>query len=117
MGAELATVLVVEDDASIRFLCRVTLELQGFAVEEAAGLAEARAAIRSRPPAAVVLDLTLGGEDGGGLLEGLAGIPVVLLTGALEVPDALRLRAAAVLGKPFDPDELAVTVGRIVTGR
>jgi DNA-binding NtrC family response regulator len=37
-------VLVVDDDASLRLLCRVNLELDGFDVREAATLDEARAA-------------------------------------------------------------------------
>ena len=65
-------ILVVEDDASIRLLCRINLELDGFRVEEAATVAGARAAVAAERPALVVLDLWLGVEDAGDLLDELA---------------------------------------------
>jgi len=108
-------ILVVDDDASIRLLCRINLELDGFRVEEAATLVEARTAIDGERPALVVLDLLLGTEDSGGLLGELrgAGVPVVVLTGAIDV-ERYSDRADEVLAKPFDPMAL-VDVAKALT--
>ena len=54
------TVLVVDDDASIRFLCRVNLELDGWTVREAATLADARAELSHGGVAVVLLDVHVG---------------------------------------------------------
>src|SRR5437868_2699156 len=57
--ARQASVLVVEDDASLRLLCRLNLELEQFRVREAATLAEARAAVAEERPGMVFLDVHL----------------------------------------------------------
>ena len=106
-------VLLVEDDASLRLLCRVTLELEGFTVLEAGTLAEARIAV----PAVdvVLLDLNVGWEDGRSLLRELKaaddGKTVVILTGSELDGDSVAL-ADGLVGKPFAPGELAAAVLR-----
>jgi DNA-binding response OmpR family regulator len=109
-------ILVVEDDASIRLLCRINLELDGFRVEEAATVAEARAAVAAERPALVVLDLWLGTEDAGGLLDELraGGSPVVILSGASDVEH--EERASEVLAKPFEPLALVAVAKRLASG-
>jgi DNA-binding response OmpR family regulator len=109
-------ILVVDDDASIRLLCRINLELDGFRVVEAATLAESRAAVAAERPALVVLDLLLGAEDAGPLLGELRadGLPVVVLSGAADVEH--EQRASEVLAKPFDPLTL-VGVAKQLTSR
>jgi DNA-binding response OmpR family regulator len=102
-----ASILVVEDDAALRLVCRVNLELGGFAVREATGLGEARAAVACERPALVFLDLHLGCGASDGLLDELRadGIPVVLLSGTVDVR-AYEGRATAVMPKPFEPADL-----------
>ena len=116
MAAARTRVLVVEDDASIRLLCRVNLELRGYAVSEAATLAQARAALAGGDVQAVLLDLALGADDGLELLHELDDVPVALLTGGDRTGAGL-----AVLAKPFGLEELVATVERLagpaVTGR
>lgn len=113
-------VLVVDDDRSLRLLCRVNLELDGFEVTEAATLGEARGALASEPVSAVLLDVHVGNESGLDLLDELkaAGrdLPVVLLTGESGLPPEARGRADAVLSKPFEIGELAATVERLLVG-
>ena len=89
-------ILVVEDDASLRLLCRVNLELDGFRVEEAATVEEARAAVAAARPALVVLDLRLGADTADELLDELRAsrVAVVLLSGAADV-ETYRDRADA----------------------
>ncbi len=103
--------LVVDDDASLRLLCRVNLELEGYEVREAATLAAARAIVATEPVSVVLLDLHVGQERGEALLDELRSraprIPVVVVTGSSDVDAGeLRLPADAVLGKPFTIESL-----------
>jgi DNA-binding NtrC family response regulator len=113
-------VLVVDDEPSIRFLCRVNLELDGYRVLEAATIGAARALLDAEPVSLVLLDLQVGQERGEILLEELLEreprIPVVVVTGSSEVDAGeLRLPADAVLGKPFTIEALTETVRTLAT--
>ena len=105
--------LVVEDDPSLRLLCRVNLELEQFRVREAATIEAARAAIDEGRPDVVLLDVHLGGVASDELLEELraSGIPVVVVTGSADI-DQYRKRADDVLGKPFEPSDLIAAARR-----
>jgi len=108
--------LVIDDDASIRVLVRINLELEGFAVSEAATLSEAQAAVERERPAVVLLDVHLGTEDSGGLLAELrtAGIPVAVVTGSADIEDYEDM-ADGVLAKPFEPDTLVALAHRLAS--
>jgi DNA-binding response OmpR family regulator len=114
MEQPLARALVVDDDAALRLLCRVNLELEGFAVREAATVAEAEAALAAERPDVVLLDVHLGGEQTHDLLVQIRadGIPVALVTGSVDVSD-YHDSADAVLGKPFVPQTLVETARRL----
>jgi DNA-binding response OmpR family regulator len=115
MGGRVPTVLVVDDDAAIRLLCRVNLELDGYVVLEAATLAEARAQLRDVDVDAVLLDVHVGTESGYDLLTELYGrTPVALLTGSADAADVAGRAADARIPKPFTLDELAGTVRGLV---
>lgn len=109
--------LVVDDDAAIRMLCRINLRLDGHTVAEAASPADAMAVLADGEIDVVILDLHLGSADGRELLGDIRrehpDVAVALLTGSAD-GDALRkLDADAVIGKPFTLDELRETVERI----
>ena len=108
------SVLVVDDDQSMRLLCRVNLEFEGHRVREAATLADAREQIDLEVPDVILLDLHVGLEDGIDLIDELEALElpvrVVLLSGASEVGPALRSRVDSVLGKPFELGRLAAAV-------
>jgi two-component system nitrogen regulation response regulator NtrX len=110
-----ASILVVEDDASLRLVCRVNLELENFRVREAGGIDEARAAVAAERPDLVFLDLHLGPGASDGLLDELRadGIPVVLVSGTVDVTEYAD-RATAVMPKPFDPADLVAAARRYV---
>jgi DNA-binding response OmpR family regulator len=118
-------VLVIDDEAPIRLLCRVNLEAEGMEVLEAAngtsGLEQARAAI----PDVILLDVMMPGLDGWGVAEQLLdderteGIPIVFLTARAELRDRARgidLGGVDYVTKPFNPVELAPLV-RALTAR
>ena len=108
------TVLVVDDERSLRLLCRVNLELEGHRVLEAANLAEARALIEQEAPDVILLDVHLGNDDGLDLLDELEALDVpsrvVLLSGTSEIGPELRARVSGVIGKPFDLQRLTAAV-------
>ncbi len=112
------TVLVVDDDAAIRFLCRVNLELDGWTVREAATIPKAREAIGEGDVGIVLLDVHVGSENGiaflGELREGYPGLPVVMLTGSVGSPSLEGAKADAIISKPFTLEQLTGTVGRLV---
>ena len=60
-------ILVVDDEADIRFMLASILEDEGFDVRQASGYAEALDEIRSRAPGLIILDIWLGSGDDGGL--------------------------------------------------
>ena len=82
-------VLLVDDDASIRFAVRDYLEVQGWTVEEAIDGRSARSALRTAHPDAIVLDYRLPDGDTLTLLSEIKAVhptlPVVVLTGHASV--------------------------------
>jgi DNA-binding response OmpR family regulator len=119
MRDPVARALVVDDDPALRLLCRVNLQIEGFAVQEAATIAEADASVAEARPDVVLLDVHLSEERTFGLLARLRadGIPVVLVTGSVDADD-YRDQADAVIGKPFDPQvlvEIARRLARVAT--
>ncbi len=114
MQASRPRALVVEDDAALRMLTRVNLELDGFEVEEASTLEEAEAALTRGRPDVVLLDVHLGRRDTTGLLVRLRvdGIPVAVVSGSSDI-DEYRENADAVLSKPFAPQTLVEVARRL----
>ena len=111
-----APVLLVDDEASIRAICRVNLEGDGFQVLEAKDGAEALEEVRRRRPSLVLLDVMMPGVDGWSVAEQLAAnaetrdIPVVFLSARAAHEDRLRAQQLGAVGyvvKPFDPLHLA----------
>ena len=106
------TVLVVDDDASIRFLCRVNLELEGWAVREAGTIAEARAELAGVD--VVLLDVHVGSASGLDFLAEIRsehpGLPVAMLTGSVGWPTLDGVVTDAVIPKPFRLEQLIETV-------
>jgi DNA-binding response OmpR family regulator len=109
---ERPVVLVVEDEPSIRLLCRINLELEGFGVLEAGSLSEARAAMAEHEVSLVLLDLHIGTERGTDLIEELRerGVPVALVTGSAEHESEAEGIGDAYLRKPFAIADLLRTV-------
>ena len=105
------TILVVDDEPSIRLLVARALSRAGHGVIEAANAAEALRLARARRSALAILDLGLPDRDGLELIGLLAEreISVLVLTAREAVDEkvaALDLGADDYLVKPFDTEEL-----------
>ncbi|HEY3604658.1 MAG TPA: response regulator [Sporichthyaceae bacterium] len=117
--SEGARVLVVDDDPSVRRLIALNLELDGFEVRTAEDGWAALTEIRADPPDVITLDLSMPVLDGLGTAawlradEGLAGLPVVLISAVLTAEDlelAEKIGVNAVLTKPFESADLVAAV-------
>jgi two-component system alkaline phosphatase synthesis response regulator PhoP len=116
-------VLVVDDEAPIRLLCRVNLEAEGMNVLEAPDGPSGLELARSERPDAVLLDVMMPGLDGWTVAERLLAdeetreIPIVFLTARADLRDRARGMDLGGLGyvtKPFNPVELASLVREVV---
>jgi DNA-binding response OmpR family regulator len=112
-------VLVIDDEAPIRLLCRVNLEAEGIEVLEAADGPSGLDLARAEVPDVVLLDVMMPGLDGWRVAEELlddqrtSAIPIVFLTARAELRDRARgldLGGVDYVTKPFNPVELAPLV-------
>ena len=109
-------VLVIDDEAPIRLLCRVNLEAEGMSVLEAGDGPSGLDTARSDQPDVILLDVMMPGLDGWGVAEALledertAEIPIIFLTARAEFRDRARgldIGGVDYITKPFNPVELA----------
>ena len=116
-------VLVIDDEAAIRLLCRVNLEAEGMAVVEASDGRTGLALARTEQPDAVLLDVMMPGVDGWRVAEELLSehitrdIPIIFLTARAEFRDRARgldIGGIDYITKPFNPIELASLVQGLV---
>jgi DNA-binding response OmpR family regulator len=112
-------VLVIDDEAPIRLLCRVNLEAEGMQVLEASDGDTGLATALEERPDVVLLDVMMPGRNGWEVAEQLLAddrtnaIPIVFLTARAEVKDRARgidLGGVDYVTKPFNPVELAPLV-------
>lgn len=114
------SILVVEDEQTIREVVRRYLERDGFTVREAADGRAALVAVEDEPPDLIVLDLMLPGLDGLTLTRQLrqrSNIPIVMLTAKGETMDrihGLELGADDYMVKPFSPQELVARIRAVL---
>jgi DNA-binding response OmpR family regulator len=117
------TVLVVDDEAPIRLLCRVNLEAEGMAVLEAADGETGLELARTQLPDVILLDVMMPGRSGWEVAEELLAdevtsrIPIIFLTARAEIRDRAKgidLGGVDYVTKPFNPVELAPLVQDLV---
>ena len=120
MTMSLPTVLVVDDEASIREVVRRYLEADGFAVVEAADGEDALLLFHERTPDVVVLDVALPVLDGIEVLRRLravSAVPVIMLSARVEESDrviGLSVGADDYVTKPFSARELTLRVKNLL---
>jgi DNA-binding response OmpR family regulator len=116
-------VLVIDDEAPIRLLCRVNLEAEGMEVLEAPDGRIGLELARSSAPDAILLDVMMPGLDGWVVAEKLLDddatrrIPIVFLTARADLRDRARgldLGGLDYVTKPFNPVELATLIRNVV---
>ena len=118
-----ARVLVVDDEAPIRLLCRVNLEAEKMEVLEAGDGPTGLEMARKEHPDVILLDVMMPGLDGWRVAEELledpatSSIPIVFLTARAELRDRARgldLGGLDYVTKPFNPVELAPLIRDLI---
>ncbi|HVD10783.1 MAG TPA: response regulator [Gaiellaceae bacterium] len=117
-------VLIIDDEAPIRLLCRVNLEAEGMEVVEAPDGPTGLVVVESERPDAILLDVMMPGLDGWSVAERLLEmedtreIPIVFLTARADLRDRARgmdLGGLDYITKPFNPVDLASLVEEVVS--
>ncbi len=114
-------VWVVDDDSSLRWVVAKALELAGHRVRAFSSAEECTAALDGAPPAVLVTDVRMKGEDGIALLARVrareSAPPVIVMTAHSDFGAAVTAYEAGAfeyLAKPFDLDELTALVARAI---
>jgi two-component system, OmpR family, alkaline phosphatase synthesis response regulator PhoP len=117
-------VLVIDDEAPIRLLCRVNLEAEKMDVIEAADGPSGLEQAREERPDVILLDVMMPGLDGWKVAEQLledertSEIPIIFLTARAEFRDrakGLDIGGIDYVTKPFNPLDLAPLVRDLLT--
>lgn len=116
------TILVIEDDSTMREGIRTVLQKEGYHVNSAADGFEGSRIFKTSPPDLVITDLRLPGKSGMNLLreflEANPSLPVILISayGTIDLAvNALKSGARDFIAKPFSIDELKTKVSEIIT--
>jgi len=114
-------IVMVDDEEDLREPVAAYLREQGLEVDEAGGGAELDLLLEKRPPALVVLDVTMPVEDGFSIARRLradhGNIGIVMLTARRDVIDrvvGLELGADDYIMKPFEPRELLARIRSVL---
>jgi DNA-binding response OmpR family regulator len=116
-------VLVIDDERSIRMLCRVNLAASGMEVLEAPRGDEGFELARREQPDLILLDVMMPGQDGWSVARALAEnpltreIPIVFLTARADAADrrlGQQLGGVGYVVKPFDPVRIADLVEEVL---
>jgi len=121
--AVVTRVLVIDDEAPIRLLCRVNLEAETMEVLEAGDGPTGLEIARREKPDVILLDVMMPGLDGWRVAEELledpatSSIPIVFLTARAELRDRARgldLGGLDYVTKPFNPVDLAQLIRDLI---
>ena len=113
-------ILVVDDDEELSSLLKLVLEGEGYLVSVASDAAGAISTVDSESPDLVVLDITLGRDDGRIVLAKIrekGELPVIFISGKGDTADrvlGLRLGADDYIPKPFSPVELVARIETVL---
>jgi two-component system response regulator PilR (NtrC family) len=113
--------LIVDDEASLRDFLSIVFEDEGWRVETAGSVAEARAAVAKSEPDLILCDLMLPDGSGIDLLRevktttpSVAVVMITAHTSTKSAVEALKAGAFDYIAKPFDIDELKIIVRKAV---
>jgi signal transduction histidine kinase/CheY-like chemotaxis protein len=109
-GGDGQTVLVIDDDDSVRTVLVETLKRSGFEVIEASGGEEGLRHIQTVTPAAAIIDFIMPGMNGAEvarrLQRALPNLPIIFVSGYFDTLALDGISGAVVLRKPFNVDGL-----------
>lgn len=109
-------ILVIEDEAVIRTSLQRLLDRNGYRVAVAGSLPEAEQHFQLNDFDLIIADLRLPGPPGTEVLKLVDGVPVLIMTSYASVRsavEAMKLGAIDYIAKPFDHDELLLTLKRV----
>jgi DNA-binding response OmpR family regulator len=119
----MARVLIIDDEAPIRLLCRVNLEAEGMEVIEAPDGESGIEKARHERPDVILLDVMMPRLDGWDVADVLVRdeltkeMPIIFLTARAEVRDRARgldIGGIEYITKPFNPLELAPLIEALI---
>jgi DNA-binding response OmpR family regulator len=116
------TVLLLEDNPSVRELIKVLLETEGYAIIEASDGPDGLTKAEELKPDLMILDLMMPGLDGENVLRTmrrhskLSKVPVLVVSGKYESLDALRnlIGHENIFPKPFEPSRMLDRIGELI---
>jgi two-component system chemotaxis response regulator CheY len=120
-----ASILTVDDSASLRMAIRIALTGAGYAVTEAVDGADGLARATATRFDMIVTDLNMPNMDGLSMIRALreqpaqAGIPIIFLSTESDADMKAQAKAAGATGwlvKPFQPEQL-IRVAQKVLGK
>jgi DNA-binding NtrC family response regulator len=113
-------VLLIEDEEIIRTSLKRLLERNGYSVAVAGAVPEAEEQHSLNDFDLIIADLRLPGPPGTEVLKLVEQVPVVIMTSYASVSsavEAMKLGAVDYIAKPFDHDELLLTLERVLKQR
>jgi DNA-binding NtrC family response regulator len=114
----MSRILVVEDEAVIRSALKRLLERHDYEVMEAASMEQALELDDLPSTDLIIADLRLPGAPGTDAIHMLEDVPVLIMTSFASVRsavDSMKLGAVDYIAKPFNHDEMLLSVERILT--
>jgi DNA-binding response OmpR family regulator len=126
VNSPVATILICEDDPSLRLLFRLSIEPHGYLVVEAGDGRSGIALAQSVEPDLVIVDMHLPDCSGVEVVRALRAepalekTPVLMATGSMQPGDRLTAEDAGVdsfLYKPFNMASLIAEIGRLLERR
>lgn len=114
----MASILVVDDSASVRVAMAHALTRAGHRVDQAEDALSATAVLAARPADVILTDLHMPGDSGDRLIRWsrhhCPGSRIVAVSGDADALDRARVGADAILVKPFAPRDLTAVVDRLL---
>lgn len=110
-------ILIIEDENVIRQSLRRLLERHSYRVSEAGAVKEATDAFQLSNFDLIITDLRLPGAPGTDVIPLAEGVPVLVMTSYASLKsavDAMKMGAVDYIAKPFDHDEMLMSVERIL---
>jgi two-component system response regulator FixJ len=114
---------IVDDDSAVRDALRIIFEMEGFRVSTFADGAAFLAAVRTRTPGCVILDVHMPGRSGLEVLQELGpnfSAPIFMISGQGDIPmavEAIKHGAHDFLEKPFDADTVLTRIREAIEAR